>query len=76
MERMSNERAEAHFVRSGLAEVWRPIVNAEAHYMMSSGPWRYSDAVHSAIQQVRRDPGRLASPVASGMAQDSGLLLV
>ncbi len=62
---MSNPRAEANFVASGLSDSLRPAVKAEAHYIMSMVGMRYSDAVHTACQYAAR--GSFASPCAQAI---------
>jgi hypothetical protein len=66
---MANPRAEAHFVASGMADAFRPVVAAEAHYMMNIGvAGRYSDAVFMAIQGAKRN--EWTSKVAKAMAAE------
>lgn len=63
---LANARAEALFVASGLDDVLRPAISAEAHYIMNVTGARFSDAVHSAIQGARRN--EWASKLASHLA--------
>lgn len=63
---LANPRAEALFVASGLEDKYRPVINADARYMMNHVNCRFSDAVGSAIQSLKAGHAP-ASPMAASI---------